>query len=243
MAEYWHKRFELPEACTAATAASSDEEDDNVHENEDDDDEQDPDDASSMAAPSSPRSSPTNDDSDTEMESPDEAFAKFRAQKAALARKSGFTEWDAELRSWTRRISESHTQDMDLCIYWEVRCLPMSIESSSHDNSQKHAHQYPTIARIALDILPAMASSVPSERLFSSSGNTADDQRSRLGAERFEQAQIMKWHWKEGAVDFARNNQNFVEDVDLSEFQNFFQRDEAEFELDRLCSRSASSVL
>lgn len=101
---------------------------------------------------------------------------------------------------------------------------------------QQHAHKYPTIARIALDILPVMATSVPSERLFSSSGQTADDQRSRLGAERFEQAQIMKWHWKEDALDFAKANQNFVEAVDLSEFEAFLQREDEEAELDRLCS-------
>lgn len=88
-----------------------------------------------------------------------------------------------------------------------------------------------------------MASSVPSERLFSSSGHTADDQRSRLGSEHFEQAQVMKWVWKEGAVDFARNNQDFVEDVDLSEFKDFFQRDEAEVELDHLFDRSSIVVV
>ncbi|KAF9016917.1 hypothetical protein BDP27DRAFT_1154466, partial [Rhodocollybia butyracea] len=60
---------------------------------------------------------------------------------------------------------------------------------------------WPTIGRIALDILPVMASSVPSKRLFSSSGETADDQCSRLGPVQFEEAQVMKWHWWQGAVD------------------------------------------
>ncbi|KAE9393279.1 hypothetical protein BT96DRAFT_743621, partial [Gymnopus androsaceus JB14] len=61
---------------------------------------------------------------------------------------------------------------------------------------------YPTIAHIALNILPVVATSVPSEHLFSSSRHTADDQCSHLGAEHFEQAQIMKWHWKVDAIDF-----------------------------------------
>lgn len=85
-----------------------------------------------------------------------------------------------------------------------------------------------------------MATSVPSERLFSSSGHTADDQRARLGAERFEQAQIMKWHWKEEVVDFAKANQNLIEEVNLSEFESFLQRDTEEAELDKLCGSNAA---
>lgn len=121
MAEYWSKRLELPEASTSTTAVSSDEEEADDNDDEDDDDDQ-VDGASSIVAPSSPAKVPA-DDSDTEMESPDDAFARFRAQKAALVRKSGFTEWDAELRSWTRRISEDHSANMDLCEYWQVRRL------------------------------------------------------------------------------------------------------------------------
>lgn len=92
---------------------------------------------------------------------------------------------------------------------------------------------------MALDILPAMASSVSSEHLFSSSGHTADDQQSRLGSEHFKQVKVMKWHWKEDAVDFAWANQNSVEEVDISEFVTFLKNDEEEAELDRLCTASA----
>lgn len=85
-----------------------------------------------------------------------------------------------------------------------------------------------------------MATSVPSERLFSSSGHTADDQRARLGAERFEQAQIMKWHWKEEVVDFAKANQDIVEEVNVSEFEGFLQHDTTEAELDKLCGHTVT---
>lgn len=80
-----------------------------------------------------------------------------------------------------------------------------------------------------------MASSVPSERLFSSSGETADDQRARLGPIRFEEAQVMKWHWRESAVDFAKANQVQVETIDLAEFEALFIQEEEEAELDKLC--------
>lgn len=80
-----------------------------------------------------------------------------------------------------------------------------------------------------------MASSVPSKRLFSSSGETADDQRARLGPIRFEEAQVMKWHWRESAVDFAKANQDEVEMVNLVEFEVLFVQEEKEAELDELC--------
>lgn len=88
-----------------------------------------------------------------------------------------------------------------------------------------------------------MATSVPSERLFSSSGETADDQRSRLGPVRFEEAQIMKWHWKQGAVDFAKANQQVVEDVNLAEFESLLKHDEEEAELDKLCGIPVSTSM
>ncbi|KAE9393100.1 hypothetical protein BT96DRAFT_755161, partial [Gymnopus androsaceus JB14] len=80
---------------------------------------------------------------------------------------------------------------------------------------------YPTIACIALDILPVMASSVPSEQLFSSSGETADDQHAYLSP-----AQFMKWHWRQDAVDFSKTNQEAVKDINLSEFEGLLAVDE-----------------
>lgn len=83
-----------------------------------------------------------------------------------------------------------------------------------------------------------MASSVPSERLFSSSGETADDQRARLGPVRFEEAQFMKWHWRQDAADFSKTNQEAIEDITLSEFEGLLAVDESEAALDRLCGAS-----
>lgn len=47
--------------------------------------------------------------------------------------------------------------------------------------------------RIALDVLPCQASSVPCERLFSASKQTAENCRASLGAKRFEELQVMKF--------------------------------------------------
>ncbi|EJD35742.1 hypothetical protein AURDEDRAFT_36182, partial [Auricularia subglabra TFB-10046 SS5] len=52
--------------------------------------------------------------------------------------------------------------------------------------------QYPTWAAIAADILPVMATSVSSERAFSSSGLTVTERRSLLQADLVEALQILK---------------------------------------------------
>lgn len=80
-----------------------------------------------------------------------------------------------------------------------------------------------------------MASSVPAERLFSSGGETADSQRSCLGPVRFEEAQVMKWHWRQNAVDYTKAKQQDIEDVDLFEFEGLLQRDAEQAELDKAC--------
>jgi hypothetical protein len=50
---------------------------------------------------------------------------------------------------------------------------------------------YPTLARIALDVLPAQASSVPCEQMFSGSKQIATDRRACLGSIVFEELVIM----------------------------------------------------
>ena len=46
---------------------------------------------------------------------------------------------------------------------------------------------YPTLARIALDVLPSQASSVPCERLFLGTKQTACDRQASLGPVVFEE--------------------------------------------------------
>lgn len=125
---YWDKRNKLPTECTAATVESTDEdEDDNDNEGSDTDvpTHNRHDDASSVVAPSSPVPPASADSAnDSDDETPDVAFAKYRAKIAAAGRKSGFSGWRTELRSWNRSMSPKHTADMDLCKYWEVRILP-----------------------------------------------------------------------------------------------------------------------
>ena len=63
---------------------------------------------------------------------------------------------------------------------------------SSHAFLQNDQHRFPLIFRIALDILPAQASAVPCERVFSSSKETDTLQRANLSPDVMERLQILK---------------------------------------------------
>jgi hypothetical protein len=74
---------------------------------------------------------------------------------------------------------------------------------------------YPTLARIALDILPAQATSVPCERLFSCSKQVATERRACLGSAIFEELVIMGSTWRPNLYDMSAWNSSQVEEVDL----------------------------
>ncbi|KDQ07877.1 hypothetical protein BOTBODRAFT_82444, partial [Botryobasidium botryosum FD-172 SS1] len=56
---------------------------------------------------------------------------------------------------------------------------------------------YPTLARIALDVLPAQATSVPCEAAFSGGERTANKRRMRLGRKLFEELQVCKFNLRQ----------------------------------------------
>jgi hypothetical protein len=78
---------------------------------------------------------------------------------------------------------------------------------------------------MALDILPIQASSVPCERLFSSSKQVATERRSRLGSDRFEELLVMKSTWRGTISDWAVTNSKDIEEVDLVEYAEFLDAD------------------
>jgi hypothetical protein len=76
------------------------------------------------------------------------------------------------------------------------------------------------------------ASSVPCERLFSAAKEIADDRRSRLGNERFEELQMLKFAWNKSIVNLAAFNSNHVEEFDLEEFVEMLRVDQSDAEWD-----------
>lgn len=93
---------------------------------------------------------------------------------------------------------------------------------------QDNCHAYPTLARIAIDVLACQGSSVPCERLFSGSKLIADDHRSRLGAARFEELQVMKFAWRRNIADLAAWNSMDVEEVELEVYKDLIISDQLE---------------
>ncbi|KAG1719566.1 hypothetical protein EDB19DRAFT_1647996, partial [Suillus lakei] len=55
--------------------------------------------------------------------------------------------------------------------------------------------------------------------LFSVGTKIATDHRSRLGADKFEQFQILKHMWQDSIVDRAASNSSTTQEVSLEEFK------------------------
>jgi hypothetical protein len=64
---------------------------------------------------------------------------------------------------------------------------------------------YPLLFCVAMDILPAQASSVPRERVFSSSKETNSLPRSRMSPELTEALQILKFSFRQDRLCFTRD--------------------------------------
>ena len=67
---------------------------------------------------------------------------------------------------------------------------------------QMNETKYPLAFLVALDILPVQASSVPGERLFSSSKETCTDRRNRICPKLLEILQMRKYSTKQRRLDF-----------------------------------------
>lgn len=57
--------------------------------------------------------------------------------------------------------------------------------------------------RVALDVLPAQASSVACERMFSSAKETDTLRRNRLTPDTMEALQILKYHFRQARLNFV----------------------------------------
>jgi hypothetical protein len=63
---------------------------------------------------------------------------------------------------------------------------------------QQNQNRYPRLFRLAMDILPIQASSVPCEQVFSSGKETMTPRRSRISPELMEYLQLLKFSFKKG---------------------------------------------
>lgn len=76
-----------------------------------------------------------------------------------------------------------------------------------------HAKIYPTLAQIALNMLPSQVLSVPCECVFSGSKLTATDHWVRLRPQVFEKLQLMKGSWQGLTVDLVQLNSDVIKEI------------------------------
>ena len=74
-------------------------------------------------------------------------------------------------------------------------------------------------------MLPAQASSVPCERLFSGTKQVATDRRASLGSEVFEELVIMRSAWGPDLCNMAEWNKAQVEEIPMLEFEDMLVDD------------------
>ncbi|KIK77738.1 hypothetical protein PAXRUDRAFT_165858 [Paxillus rubicundulus Ve08.2h10] len=68
---------------------------------------------------------------------------------------------------------------------------------------QLHKHVYPLLFWVAMDVLPAQASSVPCERAFSSSKETCALRQNNLSPHLLEVLQVLKFKYKQEGLSFT----------------------------------------
>ena len=140
-------------------------------------------------------------------------------------------DWQSELRVYLKVVAKDVLPETDVVMWWQVR-RSYTISTPYLTMTQNHATEYPALARIALDYLPSQASSVPCERLFSATKQTAVDRRARLGAEKFEQLQVLKFAWRDDIPDLAAVNQDVEEELNLMQYDALYYEDITEAKLD-----------
>jgi hypothetical protein len=106
-----------------------------------------------------------------------------------------------------RYLTDSRTR-MDPIAFWQVRCAAAANSVKFHSlGFQANSDIYPTLFKLALDLLPVAATSVSCERVFSSAKETISPRRNRLGTDTMEHLQIVKWGLKHSqpSSSFARD--------------------------------------
>ena len=133
--------------------------------------------------------------------------------------------WASELRRYTSTMQRDVTKHTDLVEWWQVSSSLILKILVFIVAPQNNAKVFPTLARIALDVLPSQASSVPCERLFSGTKQIAVDRRARLGSAVFEELVVLGSAWRSDLYDMAAWTGSQEEEVDFFDFGEMLAND------------------
>ena len=91
----------------------------------------------------------------------------------------------------------------DLLAYWQVRTIPPTPPVAILTSPQHAEKKFPNLFYLAMDVLPAQASSAPCERLFSSGKETCTARRNRIRPKLMEALQALKLSSRTGSLNLT----------------------------------------
>lgn len=175
---------------------------------------------------------------------PKEAFMQFLEQYNSLAevQDTSFAEQSQTVEEEFNNYiitAPKYQVALDPIKFWEVSICPNNnMMSLMYIKFKTNRETFPTIFKIALDYLPIQASSVPCERVFSSSAETDTNKRNRIKADLMEALQLLKYAYKKERLNFTADLLTAEEDL-MGSLESA-QEDELSEQL--LKSRASSSV-
>lgn len=114
--------------------------------------------------------------------------------------------------------------------WWQVSIILSNLVSHFvYASLQENSDRYPTIFRLAMDILPIQGSAVPCECVFSSAKETMTPRRNRITSDLMEALQLLKFSVKKGrGLNFTSGLDHGAALADLEAFmtaENKFPED------------------
>ena len=95
-------------------------------------------------------------------------LSEYNKLRESLLTDDAVEGWASELCRYLWMMQREVTKETDLVKWWQVSYVPSRYHwCPLTDMFKDHAHEFHMLARIALDVLPTQASSVPCEQLFS----------------------------------------------------------------------------